>query len=99
MEGIQRTRYGYIINRFIVNRDDYLWEHTMKRVNDFEAKSKSREDFVKKMVTRLKRIKNLDKVYYTIAVLVEKGYHDVAEIYDSRLVLENLSFEESFLFD
>lgn len=97
MEGIRKTKYGYIINDFQISRNNSLWHHTMDRVLDFEKKYTDKDDFEKKMVTRLKRIKNLEKVYYTIAVLVERGHNDIAEIYDGRLVMESLTDGLDFL--
>ena len=97
MEGIKKVENGYYVNGVYVSRFSQLWHHTWSRIDGFEQKCKNREDFVNKMVTRLKRIKDEAKIYYTIAVLVERGYHDVAEIYDSRLVMNALSDELDFL--
>jgi uncharacterized lipoprotein YehR (DUF1307 family) len=92
-EGVRKTRYGYQVNDKYIYRDDALWKKTMDRVVSFEKKYSNKEDFEKHMETRLKRIKNLEKVYYTIAVLLERGHQGAAELYDSRLVLEMLSEE------
>lgn len=99
MEGIKKTSFGYIVNDIRISKHNSLWQHTMDRVLDFEKKYTDKDDFEKKMVTRLKRIKNLEKVYYTIAVLVERGHNDVAEIYDGRLVIESLTDGLDFLDD
>jgi len=50
-----------------------------------------KEKFIKQMVTRLHRIQHIEKVHYAIKVLIERGHQDVAEIYDSRLVMELLA--------
>lgn len=93
MEGIERVSGGYLVNGVSVSIYSAEWDHTMDRVKQFEKKYPDKEEFEKKMITRLKRIKNLDKIYYTIAVLVERGHNEVAEMYDSRLVLETLTFD------
>lgn len=97
MEGIRKVSNGYRINGFYVSVDNSLWKHTLDRVISFEEKCKSKEEFEKKMVTRLKRIKHTEKIYYTIAVLVHRGHQTVAEIYDSRLVLDSLTEDLDFL--
>lgn len=97
MEGIRKTMNGYEINGTYVSRHDSLWNHTLDRVISFEKKYPIKEKFEQHMVTRLKRIKNLEKVYYTIAILIERGHEDVAEIYDGRLVMESLTEGLDFL--
>jgi len=92
-EGVRKTRYGYQVNDKFIYKDDALWKKTMDRIINFEKKYPNKEDFEKHNVTRLRRITNLEKVYYAIAVLIERGHTEVAEIYDSRLVLEMLSEE------
>ena len=91
MEGITKDNIGYIINGTRVYYESKLWDYSLKRTIDFEEKCKSKEEFEKKMLTRLKRIKNDCKIYYAIAVLIERGHHEIAEIYDSRLILNLLS--------
>lgn len=92
-EGVRKTKYGYQVNDKHVYKYDAMWKKTLDRVVDFEKKYPDKEDFEKKMETRLRRITNLEKVYYTIAVLIERGHQGAAELYDSRLVLEMLSEE------
>ncbi|MFW6242899.1 MAG: hypothetical protein ACOC2W_01960 [bacterium] len=74
-----------------VSRYDKLWDHTVMRIENAENKAKNYQDFTKKMVTRLKRIKHEEKIHYAIAVLKEKGYDEVVDIYEGRLVMDKLS--------
>lgn len=97
MEGIEKYYNGYKVNGFSVFKSSQLWRHTVDRIKGFEKKCKTPEEFQKKMVTRLKRITHKEKIYYTIAVLVELGYKEVAEIYDGRLVMESLADDLDFL--
>jgi hypothetical protein len=94
--GIEKHYYGYKINDFYCDKHTPQWNHAEDRIRSFQIKCKDDEEFKKKMVTRLKRIKNEEKIYYTIAVLIEYGYHDVAEIYDSQLVMNQLIGEIDF---
>jgi len=96
-EGVKKTSYGYQVNEQRVYKHNPQWAHTMDRVVSFEKKYPDKAKFEQHMTTRLKRIKNMEKVYYTIAVLIERGHTDVAEIYDSRLVLEALTEDLDFL--
>ncbi len=68
-----------------------LWDHTVIRVENAEKQSKDYQDFVKKMVLRLRRIKHEEKIHYAIAVLEEKGYHEVVDIYKGRLLMNKMS--------
>lgn len=74
-----------------VDRYDQLWGHTIMRIENAEKKAKNYEDFVKKMVTRLKRIKHEEKIHYAIAVLKEKGYDEVVDIYEGKLLMDQMS--------
>lgn len=72
-----------------VSRYSELWDHTVMRIRTAEKQTKTNEDFVKKMVTRLKRIKHEEKIHYAIAVLKERGHMDVVDIYEGRLLMEH----------
>lgn len=84
------------MNKIYVNRYDELWSHTVMRIRNAEEKATvngilDKNKFTKQMVTRLNRIEKIEKVYYAISVLIERGHQDVAEIYDSRLVMDILA--------
>lgn len=96
MEGVMKTSSGYNINGYRVDRFDKLWNHTIDRVESFERKYTDTEEFKKKMLVRLNRIKQVEKIYYTIAVLIERGHEEIAEIYDSKLVLITLADDFEF---
>lgn len=97
MAKIEKVKYGYKVNGHHVSSYGELWDHTKKRINDAEKKAKNREEFAKKMVTRLKRIKHEEKVYAAIAVLHEKGYDEIVDIYDGKLLMDELTKDEDWL--
>ena len=73
-----------------------LWEHTMMRIKNAEAKCTKNgtldyEKFQSQMITRLIRIGHEEKIHYAISALIDLGYKDIAEIYDSKLVLDMLT--------
>lgn len=77
------------INGVNVYKSSKQWEHAEMRIKNAEAKSKGdNKTFVKQMVTRLKKIQNMEKVYYAIAVLEDRNHGDVVNIYNGKLVLE-----------
>ena len=47
-------------------------------------------EFLKLMVGRLKKITNVEKIYYAIAVLNKKGYSDIVDVYEGRLLMEHM---------
>ncbi len=79
---------------FYVDRYSDLWQHTKKRVNDAEDKTRNSNGevdqvkFAKLMVTRLQRITHEEKIYYAIQYLKDKGYNDIVEIYEGRLFMD-----------
>lgn len=48
------------------------------------------QEFLKLMVQRLQKITNMDKVYYAVAVLNEKGYSDVVDVYEDRILMDKM---------
>lgn len=70
------------------------WLHAEDRILSAKRKAKSDEDFKKKMITRLKRIKHQEKLYYAVAVLHKHGYEDIANMYTGRIVMEKLMAED-----
>lgn len=73
-----------------INKYSDLWQHTMMRIEDAERKAKNFEDFSRKMVTRLHRITHEEKIHYAIAALKQKGYQDLVDVYEGRLIMEKL---------
>lgn len=77
--------------KIYVNKSSKLWKHTQMRIDNARKKSKSEEDFEKKMVTRLMKIQNFEKVYYAIEYLNELGYNNIVDIYNSKILLDELT--------
>lgn len=82
--------------KIYIDKYSELWRHTVMRIQNAEQKATvngklDNEKFTKQMITRLHRIQNIEKVHYAISVLLDRGHKDVAEIYDSRLVMELLA--------
>lgn len=48
------------------------------------------QEFLKLMVQRLQKITNMEKVYYAIAALNEKGYQDVVDVYEGRILMDQM---------
>lgn len=98
MANIEKLGYGgYKVNGTTVRNYGELWEHTMKRIVDAEKKAKNYQDFANKMVTRLKRIKHNEKVYAAIAVLYERKHYEIVDIYDGKLLMDDLTRDWDFL--
>lgn len=74
-----------------INKHSELWFHTKMRIDNALSKSKSEEEFKKKMVQRLMKIKHKDKLDYAIEYLKDKGYIDVAEMYESKIMMDELT--------
>lgn len=75
----------------LIDRHSPLWAHTQKRIDDALAQARDHEHFKQKMVTRLYRMTDYDKVRYALEALQERGYEDVVEFYHARLVLNVMS--------
>lgn len=73
-----------------IDTNDTLWAHTMMRIENAEKTAKNFDDFSKKMIARLQKIKHIEKVYYAIEALNQKGYQDLVDVYNGRLVMEKL---------
>lgn len=81
-----------IINGKHIEMYNKHWNHAEDRVRAIKAKhGNDYFAFKKEMTTRLKRIKREDKLYYTAGVLIHLGYPDIAELYDSKLVMNKLT--------
>ena len=48
------------------------------------------KEFLQLMVQRLQKITHMEKVYYAIAVLNERGYSDVVDVYEGRILMEEM---------
>lgn len=83
----------YLIDDMRIYRFDDKWNHAVDRIDAAFKKAKDHEEFKKQMVTRLRRIKHATKLYYAIAVLHEKGFDDIAAIYDGKLIMDKLTEE------
>lgn len=84
--------YYTIMNKEVyIDKDSELWKHTKMRIDDAKNKSKDDEQFQKKMVTRLLRIKHDEKVYYAIAYLRDCKYDQVVEIYEGKILMDQLT--------
>lgn len=97
MAKIEKVYGGYKVNDRRISNYGELWTHTVKRIQDAEKKAKNYEEFAKKMVTRLKRITHEEKVYCAIAVLHEKGYQEIVDIYDGKLLMDELTKDDDWL--
>lgn len=80
---------GYEVYTFT---DD--WKHTEDRVLAAKKSAKNEEEFKKKMITRLKRIKHRNKLYCAVAVLHKYGYEEIANMYTGRIVMDKLLGDE-----
>lgn len=74
-----------------VNKFSRLWEHTKMRIDNARKKAKNDEDFEKKMITRLMKIQNVEKVCYAIEYLNELGYDNIVDIYNSKMLIDELT--------
>lgn len=90
----KRDEFAYVVDGHPVFRKSELWEHTEDRVLAAKKSAKSEEDFKKKMITRLKRIKQEQKLYYAVAVLHHHGYEEIANMYTGRIVMDKLMRDE-----
>lgn len=84
-----------------------LWRHCLERVKDFAKKSYdndgnyNREKFIRQMVNRVNKITNMEKLYYTIAVLEhlgatedkedKMGYQFAVDVYNGKITMEILT--------
>lgn len=87
------------MTKVYVDRYSVLWEHTKMRIRN--ARDKCTKDgvldyekFKNQMILRLTKIGHKQKVYYAMAALVEMGYEEIAEIYDSKLLFDVLMDDE-----
>lgn len=81
-----------IMNKEIdVNTNSELWHHTKMRIDNAKNKAKDEEDFKKKMVQRLLKIKKEEKVYYAIAYLRDCEYNEIVEIYEGKILMDELT--------
>jgi len=83
------------MGKVYVDRYNPLWKHTMMRIRNAKDKCTVNgvldyEKFKNQMILRLTRIGKDAKIHYTIQALIELGYQEIAEIYDSRLLLDVL---------
>lgn len=74
-----------------INKNSELWFHTKMRIDNALNRSQSEEEFTKKMVQRLMKIKNKNKLDYAIEYLKDKGYTNVAEMYESKIMMDELT--------
>ena len=86
------------MTKIYIDRYSKLWDHTMMRIKNARDKCTKNgvldhEKFQSQMITRLIRIGHVEKVHYAISALIQLGYKDIAEIYDSKLVLDVLTEE------
>ena len=74
-----------------INRHCELWDHTIHRIVEAEKKSNGDYDkFAKMMVTRLKRITHEEKIHYAIAALRDRGHNEIVDVYEGKLVMNEL---------
>ncbi len=67
-----------------------LRHQSLNRIISLEEKSKSYEDFTKKMTIRLKRIQNLEKIKISSTLLRMLGHHEIANVYDSKILIDEI---------
>ena len=84
------------MGKIYIDKYSKLWDHTMMRIKNSQFKCTKDgvldyEKFQSQMITRLIKIGHEEKIHYAIAVLIVLGFKDIAEIYDSRLVLDMLT--------
>lgn len=89
-----------------ISRYNPLWNHSLERVRGFVAKSYDKqgkydkEKFIRQMVNRVNKIKSLEKLHYTIAVLEHLGatededdkwgYQHAVDVYNGKITIEKL---------
>jgi len=83
------------MTKVYVSRYGQLWDHTMMRIKDARVKCTKDgvldyEKFKNQMILRLTRIGHKEKIYTAIQALVDLGYKEIAEIYDSKLLFDVL---------
>lgn len=79
----------------IHDAEDRARERASKHMYDIKWIRKNGEtnydkEFLKLMVQRLQKITNMEKVYYAIAALNEKGYSDVVDVYEGRVLMDQM---------
>lgn len=78
-------------------KGDRLVTHSYKRINEALIKcqalpkDKQLNAFDNAMLGRLKKIKNMDKIIIAMIILSERGYQELAEKYESAIVLNLIS--------
>ena len=87
------------MTKVYVDRYDPLWKHTMKRIKESREKCTKDgvldyEKFKNQMILRLTRIGHKQKIHYAMQALVDLGYQEIAEIYDSKLLFDVLMDDE-----
>jgi len=79
------------MDEIYVDKNSALWEHTKMRIDNAAFKAKDRDDFVKRMIQRLMKMKHKDKLDYAKYYLKQLGYDDIVEIYESKELMDILS--------
>jgi hypothetical protein len=79
----------------IKNAEAAAREKAEKHMNDLKWINKNGttnfdKEFLKLMVQRLKKITNMQKVYYAMAVLNEYGYTDVVNVYEGKVLMDHM---------
>ena len=84
------SSFGY----YRVNKYDPIILHCQHRINDALDKAKKKENFEqefdKLMLTRLIRMKKVEKIIYSLILLYVSGYREMAERYETKLLLNEL---------
>jgi hypothetical protein len=80
-----------LITSYKVYKNDKLWNHTQMRIDNALKKANGdNEKFTSQMVTRLKRIGHEEKLYYSIAVLKEMGYENIVDMYEGKVLINEM---------
>lgn len=87
---VKIDEFMYRIDNITIHKYDKLWNYTMDKVNAAKRNSKSPDEFKKKMLIRMLRLKNKQKLYYAIAYLKDIGEDYLSDLYDAKIVADKL---------
>lgn len=82
--------YDGIAGRKEFFKDSRLVANTNMHIENILSKVRNNKKFFELMITRLKKLRKIDKVICSIICLYKKGFCDIANYYESIVLLEQL---------